>query len=67
MRSLATAVEAYAADLDRYPPASAFVLPAGLEAVIDERQWPNPAVFDWLQRAGHIERDEMHQIGRAHV
>jgi len=37
------------------------VLPAGLEAVIDERQWPSPAVFDWLQRAGHIERDEMHR------
>ncbi len=31
LRSLATAVEAYAADLDRYPPASAFVLPAGLD------------------------------------
>jgi phosphoribosylformylglycinamidine cyclo-ligase len=37
------------------------VLPAGLEAVIDERQWTSPAVFDWLQRAGHIERDEMHR------
>jgi len=37
------------------------VLPAGLEAVIDERLWPRPAVFDWLQRAGHIERDEMHR------
>ena len=37
------------------------VLPAGLEAVIDERRWPRPAVFDWLQRAGHIERDEMHR------
>ena len=37
------------------------VLPAGLEAVIDERQWPRPAVFDWLQRAGHVERDEMHR------
>jgi phosphoribosylformylglycinamidine cyclo-ligase len=37
------------------------VLPAGVEAVIDERQWPNPAVFDWLQRAGQIERDEMHR------
>jgi phosphoribosylformylglycinamidine cyclo-ligase len=37
------------------------VLPAGLEAVIDERQWPTPAVFDWLQRAGDIERDEMHR------
>ncbi len=37
------------------------VLPAGLEAVIDERQWTRPAVFDWLQRAGHVERDEMHR------
>jgi phosphoribosylformylglycinamidine cyclo-ligase len=37
------------------------VLPAGLEAVIDERQWPRPAVFDWLQRIGRIERDEMHR------
>jgi phosphoribosylformylglycinamidine cyclo-ligase len=37
------------------------VLPVGLEAVIDERQWPRPAVFDWLQRAGRIERDEMHR------
>jgi general secretion pathway protein G len=31
MRSLATAIEAYAADLNRYPPASAYVLPAGLD------------------------------------
>ena len=31
MRGLATAVEAYAADLDRYPPASAFTLPVGLD------------------------------------
>lgn len=30
MRSLATAVEAYAADLERYPPSSAFTLPPGL-------------------------------------
>jgi len=37
------------------------VLPAGLEAVIEERRWPRPAVFDWLQRAGNIERDEMHR------
>ncbi len=37
------------------------VLPDGLEAVIDERRWPRPAVFDWLQRAGNIERDEMYR------
>lgn len=30
MRGLATAIEAYAADLDRYPPSSGFVLPVGL-------------------------------------
>jgi phosphoribosylformylglycinamidine cyclo-ligase len=37
------------------------VLPEGLEAVIDERRWPRPAVFDWLQRAGNIERDELYR------
>jgi phosphoribosylformylglycinamidine cyclo-ligase len=36
-------------------------LPEGLEAVIEERAWPRPAVFDWLQRTGRIERDEMHR------
>ena len=30
MRGISTAIEAYAADFDRYPPASAFVLPTGL-------------------------------------
>ena len=30
MRGLATAAEAYAADLDRYPPSAAFTLPPGL-------------------------------------
>lgn len=30
MRGIATALEAYAADLDRYPPSGAFTLPAGL-------------------------------------
>jgi phosphoribosylformylglycinamidine cyclo-ligase len=37
------------------------VLPEGLEAVIEERSWHRPAVFDWLQRAGNVERDEMHR------
>jgi phosphoribosylformylglycinamidine cyclo-ligase len=36
-------------------------LPAGLEAVIDARLWPRPAVFDWLQRAGNVARDEMYR------
>ena len=37
------------------------VLPEGLEAVLSERSWTRPAVFDWLQRAGNIERDEMYR------
>ena len=36
-------------------------LPEGLEAVLEERAWTRPAVFDWLQRTGRIERDEMHR------
>ena len=37
------------------------VVPQGLEVVIDSRQWPRQAVFDWLQRAGNVDRDEMHR------
>jgi phosphoribosylformylglycinamidine cyclo-ligase len=37
------------------------VLPVGLEAVIDARRWQRPAVFDWLQRAGDIDRAEMYR------
>jgi phosphoribosylformylglycinamidine cyclo-ligase len=37
------------------------VMPAGLEAVIDARLWPRPAVFDWLQRVGNVTRDEMYR------
>ena len=37
------------------------VLPDGLEAVIEERNWHRPSVFDWLQRAGNVEREEMHR------
>jgi phosphoribosylformylglycinamidine cyclo-ligase len=37
------------------------VLPAGLEAVIDSRLWPRPAIFDWLQRVGKVTQDEMYR------
>jgi phosphoribosylformylglycinamidine cyclo-ligase len=37
------------------------VLPAGLEAVIDARRWPRPAIFDWLQRVGKVATDEMYR------
>ena len=36
-------------------------LPPGLEAVIDARAWPRPAVFDWLQRVGNVAREEMYR------
>lgn len=35
------------------------VIPAGLGVAIDPAAWPAPPVFDWLQRAGHIEPAEM--------
>jgi len=37
------------------------VMPPGLEAVIDARLWPRPAIFDWLQRVGNVQRDEMYR------
>jgi phosphoribosylformylglycinamidine cyclo-ligase len=37
------------------------VLPEGLEAVLEERNWHRPAVFDWLQETGNVERGEMHR------
>lgn len=35
------------------------VLPEGATAVIDDRAWPRPAVFDWLVEAGSLETTEM--------
>jgi phosphoribosylformylglycinamidine cyclo-ligase len=35
------------------------VLPQGIAACLDLRQYPRPAIFDWLQQAGRIEREEM--------
>ena len=37
------------------------VLPAGCDAVIDESSWTWPPLFQWLQRAGNIERFEMYR------
>ncbi|HVN43102.1 MAG TPA: phosphoribosylformylglycinamidine cyclo-ligase [Steroidobacteraceae bacterium] len=37
------------------------VVPAGLEVVLDARRWPRPAVFDWLQGAGNVTREEMYR------
>jgi phosphoribosylformylglycinamidine cyclo-ligase len=37
------------------------VLPAGLEVVLERRLWQRDPVFDWLQRTGRIERNEMYR------
>ena len=37
------------------------VLPAGLEAVLERRNWQRDPVFDWLQKAGRIESAEMYR------
>lgn len=38
------------------------ILPKQLDARIDSGAWPLPAVFQWLQRAGNIETDEMRRV-----
>ncbi len=37
------------------------VLPEGLEAVLERRNWQRDPVFDWLQKAGRIESAEMYR------
>ena len=37
------------------------VLPQGLEAVLERRNWQPDPVFDWLQKAGSIESAEMYR------
>ncbi len=35
------------------------VLPGGVDARIDPKSWPRPAVFDWLQKTGQVPEAEM--------
>jgi len=37
------------------------VLPEGLEVVLERRRWHRDPIFDWLQRIGRIDRDEMYR------
>ena len=37
------------------------VLPENVCARLERSRWRRPAVFDWLQKRGHIEDDEMHR------
>jgi phosphoribosylformylglycinamidine cyclo-ligase len=36
-------------------------LPDGTRAVLDERRWPRPAIFDLVEREGQVPRDEMYR------
>jgi phosphoribosylformylglycinamidine cyclo-ligase len=36
--------------------------PKGTGAVVDTASWTRPAVFDWLQREGNVEQDEMWRV-----
>ena len=37
------------------------VLPSGVRAVLEAKRWQEPAIFDWLRRAGNVGRDEMYR------
>jgi phosphoribosylformylglycinamidine cyclo-ligase len=36
--------------------------PKGTGAVVDTASWTRPAIFDWLQREGNVEQDEMRRV-----
>ena len=38
------------------------MFPDGLAARIDRASWQRPAIFDWLQREGHVTDAEMHRV-----
>jgi len=38
------------------------ILPKGVQARIDPARWPRPPIFDWLQRQGGVDDDEMLRV-----
>ena len=36
-------------------------LPDGVRAVVEERRWPRPAIFDLVEREGQVPREEMYR------
>ncbi|MEZ5741868.1 MAG: phosphoribosylformylglycinamidine cyclo-ligase [Burkholderiaceae bacterium] len=38
------------------------MLPEGLQACIEGSSWPRPPLFDWLQREGAIDAQEMYRV-----
>lgn len=37
------------------------VMPEGTQAIIDSNSWQRPPVFDWLQKHGNVEANEMYR------
>ncbi len=38
------------------------IMPAGVQIEIDARSWKQPPVFEWLQKLGKVETDEMFRV-----
>jgi phosphoribosylformylglycinamidine cyclo-ligase len=38
------------------------VLPDAVTAVVKQKSWPLPALFQWLQREGNVADAEMHRV-----
>ena len=38
------------------------IIPDGLIANINLKAWSRPVIFDWLQKLGHVEDNEMHRV-----
>lgn len=38
------------------------VLPESVTAIIDSKTWPQPALFQWLQKEGQVADAEMHRV-----
>ena len=38
------------------------ILPKGTKAVLDQKKWPRPEIFSWLQRTGKVAEEEMFRV-----
>ncbi len=38
------------------------IVPLGARVLIERQSWPRPPVFDWLQKLGEVEDDEMDRV-----
>lgn len=38
------------------------ILPSGVQVVLERGSWPVPPIFDWVQRLGEIDQEEMERV-----